>query len=376
MRPIASALLLSTLGCAAPEIESDRVYREAVDRLARGGDAAEALAAFDRAARLDPRRADILVARARLRRRLGNARAAEEDYTAALAIAADPAALVERAVLRGESGRVAEALADCTLALQAAPDFLDAHLERARLFRREGRDADAESDLAEVRRRAPKLPDLLYNQAVVALERQEHAEADRLIGFALDLDPQSPRTQVALGRLRLQQGRFGEAAGAFGRAIDIAPGDAALHYHRGNARLAEGRDDDALRDYDRAIDLDAGRAEYFLVRAVLHQRRADPRAEKDFTEALRLEPRSAVAHLRRGLYHLGQRQLEKAEQDLVKSLALEASAEGLWHLGRLHAGRGLPERAQRTLRKALEICRDEELRRSIQDDLDRAKEAR
>jgi tetratricopeptide (TPR) repeat protein len=367
------------IGCASaadPVVEAERVYREAADRLARGGDPAEALAALDRAAALDPRRADILVTRARLKRRLGDAAGAEADYTAALALAADPASLVERAGLRAAAGRVAEALADCTLAIRQSPGFPEARLERARLLRHEGRDADAERDLAEVRQRSPKLSELYRNAAAVEMARREHEEADRLIGFALDLDPLSPGAHSALGRLRLQQGRFGEASAAFSRAIEIAPGDARLHYDRGNARLAEGRGVEALRDYDRAIEIDPGRAEYFLVRGVARQGQADPRAESDFTEALRLEPQSAVAHLRRGLHHLERRQLEKAEEDLVKSLALEASAEGLWHLGRVQAARGAVDRAERTLRKALEICRQEELRRSIQADLDRAKERR
>ncbi len=378
-----------TLACAGPAPspeEADLAYREAIHLLSRSADPAEAAALLDRAVRGNPGRADFFTARALVRRLQHRPEEAAADITAAIRIQRQQGAsagdlatsLLNRALLSAALNRPAEAGADFDEAIRVFPDYVEAYLHRARFRRQAGRDEEARRDTEEARRRGSALADTFYNEGARLIGLGRAGEAERSFECAVELNPEHVQAHVGLGRARMELRRFDPAVQAFCMAIALKPGDAELRYHRGNAFLAGGKYAEAFDDYTRAIELDSGHAGAHAMRGVVHHRHFKDRekAERDYTRSIELDPQSPVAHLDRGLLYHEMGLLQEAERDIARSLTIHATAEGFRFLGRVLHDRGEYDRADHAFRQALLACHDGELRKSIEDDRQRTREAK
>ncbi len=381
--PGAAALGLWLQACAAPgPADAERLYREALFRVSRESDPAGALPLLDRAIRIDPGRPEYFAARGRLRRALGRGDEAAADYAAAIdlrrqgpSLPADLASLhLARGTLLAELDRTAEAEADFSEAIRLVPGFAEALLRRARLRRRSGRTEEAERDATEARRSGAALADSFYNEGVRALNLGRRDEAELLFEFAVELDPGHVEAHVARARVFMETRRFPEAGRSLDRAIGLEPARADLYYHRGNTRLAEGRAAEALSDYKRSLELDPRQASCLALRGLVYHRhfRDTDRALADYDRAIEIDPSCHAAWTGSGDLFRETGPPEEAERRLRKALEISATADALRSLGRVLLDRGDPRRAAEAFRGALQVCRDEPLRKEIEKDLERA----
>jgi tetratricopeptide (TPR) repeat protein len=386
----AAALLVLASSCVLPGEEraaANRRYREALHLLSRTGDLQEPLRLLDEAILYCSDRAEFFTARAQVLRLLGYADDAIEDYERAVELqkrhGAPPeeiaSALLARGVLHAQARRLEAAEADFAEALRHAPGHPHVLLERARLHRALGRPEDARRDLEEARRAGgPAAADAFANEAVRILNLGRPAEAERLFEGAADLDPANARAWLGLGRARMELRRWEGAAEAFSRAAELRPDDAEIHYHRGNALFALSRLEDAFAAYDLSLRLDDTRAAAWAARGILHHRLFHDfdKADADFRRALELDPSLDSAWLNRGLLYRDFRRPAEAERDLRQALRLRTGPEGLHALGQVLADQGSYDAALDAFSKALLLCRDDALRRRIEADAERARDAR
>jgi YaiO family outer membrane protein len=209
------------------------------ERLARSGQTAEALAAFEAIASQEANDLDSRVWIGRLLSRLG--RVAEAEATYRQVIAADPRHVDARVGLAGvllNASRVDDALAVVAEAERLDPESSDVLGVKARALRRAGRTTEALAAFEGAAARAPDDPDLQWG--LEQTRRQVAHRVDAALARELYDDDLPPATIVdAVGDLflddavrlsgRLQvQDRFGVTEARGGGGLEVRVGRALL----------------------------------------------------------------------------------------------------------------------------------------------------
>ena len=210
----------------------------------------EALASYDRAAKIDPRRAVTHLDRALPLARLGRHEEALASCEKAIGImkrdredagdgedhagreaAADSTtsaahAHLVRADILAEMGRIKDALADCDQAVGLNGSLARAHLLRGNMLADMGHDSES----------------------LDAYDR------------SIELDRYDKNARVRRADLLAAAGRNDEALDAYDAAIDLEPKYAEVRLRKASLLVSLGRYDDSLCCCNRALDLDASHA--------------------------------------------------------------------------------------------------------------------
>lgn len=295
-------------------------------RLQRG-DAAMALACFDRALAIDPRSARALHNRGRALEALHRPGDALAAYDAALAIEpSNPEILNDRGLALRQQNRLADALASFERALESRPDFLPA----------------------------------LGNRALVLMRLDRPAAAldgfDRLLALAPD------HVEGLVNRARLLQS-FGDGAAvidAYRRVLSLKPGLVAAEGALADALAGLGRDDEAAALARSILDratANNDRDRFLALRTLALL--PHPPADLDLEAALAamqapagLAPQQfetmrdfALAALRhkRGDYDAAWRHLEAAHRPLRETARAQRDARRKSYASALAAGDAAPD---------------------------------
>ncbi|HEV2146134.1 MAG TPA: DUF4388 domain-containing protein [Longimicrobiaceae bacterium] len=199
--------------------------------LERAGRLDDAQAALDEAARLGPGRPPVLLGRAILLLKRGDAPAAAEAFAAyreALGAGRAPAAYFAFALLaEAAAGRDAEAL-------RLGEEGVSLH---------------------------PHSPLILLHLGTVRERRQEWAEAEALYRRATEEDGTLPQTYKSLGDVLYRRGAYDEAVEAYGRALELAPelGDD-TYFKLGNIHYKRMNREEAVRLWRKALELNPANA--------------------------------------------------------------------------------------------------------------------
>jgi tetratricopeptide (TPR) repeat protein len=120
----------------------------------------------------------------------------------------------------------------------------------------------------------------------------------------------------------LKRGAYAEALPYFGQAIALKP-DYRSYFGRAGAYQRLERLEPAIADYTQAIRLNPSSAMAYHERAVcLAQVSQDDRALADYNKALELAPTYALSWNGRGVIHLRRREYEKAVADFTEAIRL------------------------------------------------------
>lgn len=208
-------------------------------------------------------------------------------------------AYVNRAWAFAERDQDTLAVRDSSLAIQAAPDLMEAWLNRGNALTRLGRYGEAASDL----------------QRAAALAPQN-----------------DPEPLIALGAALVLAGDGNGAVQALDRAAGLAPAnrpDGRVFFNRGRALVLLGRPQEAIRDFDAALALNASDAQAYAFRGdarlILGDRQG---AYADYGAAAQAKPDYADAFLRRGKIAWEAGQQGQAAADLRR--AYELGAQDAW----------------------------------------------
>ena len=191
----------------------------------------EALASYDKAIDLDPKRAVTHLGRAQALAKMGRAEEALAAYGRTVELAPSLAeAHLRRADLLAGMGRYKEALASCNRALGIDDSMHRAHLLRGEMLAVMGH----------------------HGEALAAYDR------------SVELARYDEDVHLQRGDLLAQMGRSDEALAAYDRAIRLDGTYAEVHIRKGKMLAALGRTYDALYFYSRATELDPGNAYAFV----------------------------------------------------------------------------------------------------------------
>lgn len=238
-----------------------------------------------------------------------------------------------------------------------------------------GHMADAISEFKKVTELAPTLPAAFVNLGAAYMQDHDYAAAIAPLKKSLELKPdlvgaqqmlgyallnegypaeaipylESAHVQDALGIAQVRVGKFTEAITNLTAALNTHPNDPELLYYLGRAAgLLSKEANDTLQEKFP----DSARAHQALAEnyAVLRQ---IPEAEKDYREALRVQPETRGVHLALGQLYAKASDWPKAEDEFRAEAKLQpGDAESAYWLGNSLLEEGKLKEAQTELERA------------------------
>jgi tetratricopeptide (TPR) repeat protein len=173
---------------------------------------------------------------------------------------------------------------------------------------------------------------------------------------ALEIDPESTDAHMSLGDIYLRAGKFDDATREQEEAVRISPEAEGAYCNLGNIELRRGRYARAAEYFSEQLRArDSAEAHGNLGAALNYQGKfAD--AEKEFKEALRLDPELITAHANLGGLLHRQRRLDEAALEEQAAIALDPRLyEAQYQLGMIEIDRGDYARSIECLRTALRL---------------------
>jgi tetratricopeptide (TPR) repeat protein len=236
----------------------------------------EALADFDRAIELNPRRAWFVASRGEIYRLIGRFDDALADFDRAIELDPEYAwAIASRGQAYEAMGRHDEALADFDRAIELDPEFAWAVAYRGEIYRRMGRFDDALADFDHAIELDPENAGAMASRGQVyeAMGRDDDALAD--FDRAIELNPKYDWAMAQRGQIYQAMGRYTEALADFDRAIELNPKYGWAMEQRQETREAMGRYTDDLPDLNRVIEADPSNASAIFRRGRIRLMLAD-----------------------------------------------------------------------------------------------------
>jgi len=152
----------------------------------------------------------------------------------------------------------------------------------------------------------------------MALGKLEEAEKDmdKVVALRPTADTYSNR-----GAMRSQRKRFAEAMEDYQQALKLEPQNAAVYYNIGLLKAREGKHAEAVEPHRRAIELGRVQADgYVALAKALNKTRRFAEAEEAATQALKLAPGNGTAYADRALARAEQGQVADSIDDYLKAL--------------------------------------------------------
>lgn len=190
-----------------------------------------------------------------------------------------------------EKGRVAEAKALYTDAIQREPQFAEAHNKLGVLLADQGQPAEAIPHYEAALRFKPSLAEAQYNLGNALAAQGKLDDAILRYRAALRLRPDDAAAHNGLGSAFDDQGRIDDAIAEYKVALRLKPNFADAHINLGAARAKQGRPDDAIAEFLEALRIDPSQADaHYNVAVMLNSKGRTAEAVEHLQAALRLKP--------------------------------------------------------------------------------------
>ncbi len=259
----------------------------------------------------------------------GNPGQAVSSYTDALkdnALANDRKATIlnDRAVAYVRLGQTKAAIEDFNKAVQLFPEYAATYNNRGNLLLALGLPKEALKDFDRAIVLAPGYVAAFNNRAGAHVKLGQQAEAIRDYTKAIELSPSNPAPLSGRGQALLSQGRPHAAIRDFSRAVNADARFASAYRSRGEAKLAIGRTEEAIEDLSRAIAFDSGNAEIYLLRGDAYLAGGNAAgAIKDFSRVIEIDQNSVAAYRARGLANSSAEAYDDALADLNRAIEID-----------------------------------------------------
>ncbi len=249
-----------------------------------------------------PPAAEALLQQARAHHAAGRLPQAEALYREVLAsVPGHPDALHLLGVLAFQVGQPAVALEILDLALQARPDFPEAHFSRGNALYALQRYPEAVAGYDRALQLKPLYAEAHSNRGSALIALQQPQAAVESFNRAIQLKPDYADAYAnrASALCALQQ--YQQAVESYNEVLILRPGAAEIHVNRGNALYVLGQYQAALESFDHALRLQPDYAEAHFNRAnCLYSLRQFPEAVASYDQAVRIRPNYAEAYNNRG----------------------------------------------------------------------------
>ncbi|MBS1873506.1 MAG: tetratricopeptide repeat protein [Acidobacteria bacterium] len=253
-----------------PAVEFYRVV-DAASELAKKGKTAEAVAAFERALRMDPDDARTRVQLGVELVRLGRNDEARAEFERGRTL--DPRnadAYANLGSLAAGAGQMPEAIAEFERALKLAPGLTLAQSGMCgALALAGGRAREALPYCEAALEKGPQDAETHSNMAIGLSEMGRLDEAIAHFETAARLLATNAAIQTNLAAALAQSGRLDEAAAHFRKALELEPSDPSPRYSLGQIALMQGRPAEALAEWRRLLQAQPGHLPALVQSALL-----------------------------------------------------------------------------------------------------------
>ena len=263
--------------------------------------------------------------------------------------------LIDRGVARARLGQPRAALEDFNRAIQLVPEGATAYNNRGTVLLEIGAAPEAIRDFDRALLLAPSYAAALANRAAAHVRLGNHRAALGDYSRAIGLLQTDGAAFAGRGRVHLAQARPHAALRDLGRALAVAPRFAPALRARAEAYLALERYKDAIDDLGRVLEIDRDNIEVILLRGYAEIAARDiPAALRDFQHAVDLDPKSNAAIEARGFTHAKAERHEEALNDLSRAIEIDPrSAQAYAYRAWVYKLMGRPELGQTDLERAV-----------------------
>ena len=317
-----------------------------------------------------PEDADALALLAQIRLDQGDAAAAKELLTKALASSPNsPAANIALGKLMLQEHRDPEAMDrfETVLAIdlrdrEAREGELAAATELAMSARREDRQDAALKVLEHARAKMPDDPKLLLDLGIQATEMGLLSEANDSLQAARKLDASNPDVLYALGRLEMQEQRLQAAEADLRSYLAKRPEDASAHFGLGKVLEVGQRTTEARGEFERSIQLQPAQTESYYELAQLElEMQHDSQAAPLFEKVLVRDATHGGALTGMGIIAFRSKDYTQAEQYLARAEQAAPSYQPAhYYRGLALARLGRKDESQHELQIAAELDRKQQ----------------
>lgn len=358
---LAPQVAFAQAGAPAPAGENAARVRQAVAAL-RSDRPDDAIRLYTNALAADDlpndQRALLYIDRGVARARLGQTRAALDDFNRAIQLVPEGAtAYNNRGTVLLELGIVPEAIRDFDRAILLAPNYAAAHANRAAAQIRLNNHRAALADYSRAIGVLQSDAGAFTGRGRVHLAQGRPYAALRDFGRALAVSPRFAPALRARAEARLALERYKDAIEDLGRVLDIDRDNIEVLLLRGYAALAARETQTALADFERAVNLDPKSNAALEARgfALAKAGKYDD-ALNDLSKAIEIDPRSAQAYAYRGWVYKLMSRAELGQKDIERAAGIDPERpEVIWARGELLEVLGRSDEAIVELRRALEM---------------------
>jgi tetratricopeptide (TPR) repeat protein len=326
------------------------------------GDVAKAVSTYTMALKdtglPNDRRATILNDRGVANVRLGETKAALEDYNHAVELFPEyPVAYNNRGNLLLALGQLGEASKDFDRALVLAPGYAAAFSNRGNAEMQLGKPDAALADFTKAIELMPASAPPLSGRGLAYLAVGKPHAAIRDFSRAVSADARFASAYRNRAEARMAIGQRDDAIEDLSRAVAFDANNSELYVVRGYAYLLDGNTASAIKDFSRAIELDPKSSTGYEGRGLANGvAEAFDAAYSDLNRAIELYPRSPVAFAFRAYVYKQNAQPDIGAKDVETAIKLDAgSPEALWARGEIEEANGQADTAITDLRHALQL---------------------
>ncbi len=276
-----------------------------------------ALADFNSAIRLDPKKNDAYTLRGIIFGLQDRYQGALEDFKTAIELNAEDAFVyVMRGYLYKQVGDLERARTDFNHALQLTDQSLDK-------------------------------PENKFIRGYIYFISDEHDRAieqfDQIAKTNSELLPQVFMLRAYINDLRKN---YDNAIGDLSKAINLKPDQALFYALRASVYEEKDDDDRAIADYSRAIKLEPGNVDFLTARGTAYKFKGElVNALADYERAINIDPHHVSAYSARARLYVKQGDYSKAEQDFNKAVALSPNEDAYKERAEFYEERGNYDRA-------------------------------
>ncbi len=298
-------------------------FKSIAQERAISGDALAAIQKFTQAIALRPT-AESYYQRANAQLDLGNYQAAVEDYTTALA--KDPsylAAYFNRGLAYLKLNQFQAAVDDYTKIIEKNAQDADAYYQRGLAYHRLKNYSAAIADYTQVIRLNPQDAEAFTNRGLSYSAAGDKQSAIADFTQAIRLNPNNASAYYSRGRARFFLADYSGAMEDYTEALRITPDDADIYVNRCGAYLNLAQYERAIADCTQAISLNAKYQEAYSNRCLAYTNLQQyALAIADCTKAIALEPNAAKAYSNRGMARAAANDFQGAIDDYTEAIRL------------------------------------------------------
>jgi tetratricopeptide (TPR) repeat protein len=160
-----------------------------------------------------------------------------------------------RGTVDGQSGKLTEAISDCTKAIELNPKSAMSYCNRANAYGGLGKSTEAISDLSKAIEIDPKFAMAYFGRGTAYRRAGKLTEAISDLNKAIELNPKFTMAYVNRGVAYIKSGQPDKAIADCNKAIELNPNAGEAYGNRGAANAILGNTEDAKNDLRKAIQL-------------------------------------------------------------------------------------------------------------------------